>query len=161
MFALAFLDEDDEANVFALPSGVELQGLIGRIRSRAAGTGNADFAQFADDRGVVQIFAGVFPSLHIGVQPSFGNGEPNFGRVVRSGIGKRDDLDVEELLSVRPRLATDDADVGFLSGGGALDGIDGLLGAAADEFVMAVDDHLRRVGIALSDGAGVNVLTKR
>jgi hypothetical protein len=160
LLALAFLDEDNEANVFALPRGLELDGLVGRERLRTDSVSCADLMQFTNDCGMVQIFAGVFSAFDVGVQTCFGNGNPDLGRVVGRRIWERGDADVQELISVGLGRTGDYADIRFLPGGGAFDGFDGLLSSAADEFIVTINDHLRSVGVARCDGAGVDALTE-
>src|SRR5277367_1074119 len=85
--AFLFLYEYDDAYVLKLPRGIEAYRRVARVGRRFILVNRGDLAQGTHDGSVMEVGTGILSGRDRGMQPGFGNCQPDFGfvAVLRSG----------------------------------------------------------------------------
>ncbi len=137
-----------------------------RKRCFFARVDRSDHSEAADHRGVPQTMAAVFATLDIGSEIVFRDRHVHLdGRAIFrcSNFDRRQVLNLDgkvDQIAVLPITVRLQFDYGLWLVRGLLNLRRRAIEIVADEFGTPVDDHLRRIDVVRSKGAGVIVLAR-
>ena len=114
-----------------------------------------EFAEFPDDRRMVESGTGVFAAFDVGMQTFFRHGNPKIEARSAGRRGGRIESQREGtgVLFRRGRGGEDEARLGMSRGG--TDQVYSFLGAPGDELRVTIDNHLGSVHAALRNDGGI------